>query len=510
MSRAPRVVSIRARLLLLLLGATVLCWLVAITWSYVDARRELAELFDAQLAQAGRIVLERAADELGEDHGVELEGELGDELGHTGEHPIEESPGSDHRYEQSLHFQIWSVDGRLLYQSTRDLPRDPIVPLGARGFFDRELDGTRWRVLVLADPDEGIEAQICQRADLRASLAATVARNMLVPMGIALPVLGLLLWLATTAGIRPLHHLAAELSKRRVDDVAPLAAEPRPSELAPLAGALDGLLERLRRRLELERGFTADAAHELRTPLAALKTQAQVALGARTPEERAHALGQVVRGTDRLTHLVRQLLTLARLEPDAAQGFEEVDLELVIDEQLAALAQEATARGVRFVREGSGTIRVSGNRPLLATLVANLLENAVRHGRPGGEVRIELGRESDRVALRVVDDGPGIPEAERERVFDRFHRLPGRGGGSGLGLSIVARIVEVHGGSITLGNGPQGRGLEVGIRLPGAVASPGPVDLDTLPARGLDPAPRVSDRRGAGEDPVRPRPDAPP
>src|SRR5690606_11357438 len=131
--------------------------------------------FDAQLAQAGRIVLERAADELGKDHGVELEGELGDELGHTREHPIEESPGSDHRYEQSLHFQIWSVDGRLLYQSTRDLPRDPIVPLGARGFFDRELDGTRWRVLVLADPDEGIEAQICQRADLRASLAATVA-----------------------------------------------------------------------------------------------------------------------------------------------------------------------------------------------------------------------------------------------------------------------------------------------------------------------------------------------
>src|SRR5690606_12636570 len=135
-----------------------------------------------------------------------------------------------------------------------------------------------------------------------------------------------------------------------------------------------------------------------------------------------------VRGTDRLTHLVRQLLTLARLEPDAARGFEEVDLELVIDEQLAALAQEATARGMRFVREGSGTILVSGNRPLLATLVANLLENAVRHGRRGGEVRIVLGREGERVALRVVDDGPGIPEAERERVFDRFHRLPGRGG----------------------------------------------------------------------------------
>jgi len=505
MSRAPRVVSIRARLLLLLLGATLLCWLVAITWSYVDARRELADLFDAQLAQAGRIVLERAADDLGEDDGAELtEG-----LGHTREHPIEDGPNNDHRYEQSLHFQIWSSGGRLLYQSTPDLPRDPIVPLRSRGFFDRELDGARWRVLALADSDEGIEVQICQRADLRASLAATVARNMLVPMGVALPALGLLLWLATTAGIRPLDHLATELSKRRVDDVAPLAAEPRPSELAPLAGALDGLLGRLRRRLELERGFTADAAHELRTPLAALKTQAQVALGARTPEERAHALGQVVRGTDRLTHLVRQLLTLARLEPDAAQGFENVDLGPVIDEQLAALAQEATARGVRLHREGTAKIQISGNRSLLATLVANLLENAVRHGRRGGQVRIAVGREGDWVALRVIDDGPGIPEVERERVFDRFHRLPGRGGGSGLGLSIVARIVEAHGGSITLGNGPQGQGLEVAIRFPGAVASPRPVDPGSLPSRGLDPSPRGSDRPGAREDPGRPRLDAP-
>ncbi|MEO8196821.1 MAG: ATP-binding protein [Thermoanaerobaculia bacterium] len=466
------VVSIRTRLLLLLVGATALCWLVAIAWSYLDARRDLAELFDAQLAQAGRMVLERAGD-------VEEMRE------HARKDRVETLPERDHLYEESLHFQVWSDGGRQLYQSSPELPHEPIVPLGSRGFFDRTLHGTRWRVLVLADSKEQIEVQICQRADLRASLAASVARNMLVPVATVLPVLALLIWFATTAGIRPLQRFAAELSGRRPDDVAPLAGEPRPSELTPLAQALDGLLERLRRRLELERSFTADAAHELRTPLAALKTQAQVALRARSTQERTHALGQVVRGTDRMTHLVRQLLTLARLEPDAAEGFAAVDLAEVADEVLTELAAEARQRGVCLRRAGAAEMTVFGNRPLLATLVGNLVENSIRHGVEGGEARVEVDRVAGRAVLRVVDDGPGIPDAERERVFDRFHRVVGRGGGggsggSGLGLSIVARIAELHGATITLGTRPRGDGFEVTVEFP-TVTSPRRSDLGTNP-----------------------------
>ncbi len=460
MNRHPRhIVSIRARLLLLLVGATALCWLVAITWSYVDARRNLAELFDAQLAQAGRIALEHA--------GNDAEEMLED----ARKNRVEAAPKRDHLYEQSLHFQVWSDAGRLLYQSSPDLPREPIVPHGSRGFFDRTLHGTRWRVLVLADSKEKIEVQICQRADLRASLAAAVARNMLVPVAGVLPVLALLIWLATTAGIRPLQRFAEELSERRPDDVAPLTDEPRPGELAPLARALDGLLERLRRRLELERRFTADAAHELRTPLAALKTQAQVALGARSPEERVHALNQVVRGTDRMTHLVRQLLTLARLEPEAASELAAIDLVEVADEVMAELAGEARKRGVRLHRTGAAAMTVLGSRPLLATMVGNLVENSIRHGVESGEARVEIDRMGGRAVLRVVDDGPGIPDSQHERVFDRFHRLPGRGGGSGLGLSIVARIAEVHDATISLGASARGGGLEVSVGFP--EASPG-------------------------------------
>lgn len=222
---------------------------------------------------------------------------------------------------------------------------------------------------------------------------------------------------------------------------------------------------------------------------------------------------------DRRTTIVAARISLPKREP-RPRGYDQPLYLLPFDHRhsyvtgmfhatnpLTAEQRAAVADSKRVIYDGFQQA-LRGDLP--AAFAGILLENAVRHGRQGGEVRIELGREGDRVALRVVDDGPGIPEAERERVFDRFHRLPGRGGGSGLGLSIVARIVEIHGGSITLGNGPQGRGLEVAIRFPGTVASPGPVDPGSLPSRGLDPSPRGSGRRGAGEGPVRPRPDAPP
>jgi two-component system sensor histidine kinase QseC len=463
------VVSIRTRLLVLLLAATAGSWLVAIAWSYADARRELSALFDAQLAQAGRIVLAGVAHDAEE----------------LLEHADEELPGRlvahDHPYEQSLHFQVWSSDGRLLYPSSRDLPREPIVPLGSRGFFDRTLDGARWRVLALGDEEQRIEVQICQRADLRDHLATAVARNMLVPIAAVLPLLALAISVATSAGIRPLGRLAAALAARRPDDVAPLAVATPPSELAPLTAALDGLLARLRQRLELERAFTADAAHELRTPLAALKTQAQVALAARNAAERDHALAQVVRGTDRMTHLVHQLLTLARLEPEAAAGFAPVELASLADEALAEATAEAERLGVRLTRSDARsrmpTRPVVGSRPLLATLLANLLRNAVRHGRAGGTVELALADQGDRVTLTVRDQGPGIPAAARERVFDRFHRLAGSGEGSGLGLSIVARIAALHGATVELADGPDGRGLVVTVGFPaGEWPSPRAVD----------------------------------
>lgn len=444
---SARTFSIRSRLLVLLVGATALVWAVSLSLSYFEARRELNALFDAQLAESAKVMLMQArgavheAMEHDEDDGVDFE--------HVIEHP----------YEQKLHGQIWSGDGRLVYQSSRDLPPEPLVKGIANGYADRTLHGTRWRVLVLTDPESRLQIQLCQSYESREGLAGSIARSMLVPLIVALPLLGALIWLGTGSGIRPLAQLESDLRRRAPVDLDPIAEEGLPRELQPMVRALNGLLERLKEQLGLERRFTADAAHELRTPLAALKTQAQVALAARNDQERAHALGQIVRGIDRTTHLVQQLLTLARLDPGAEEPAERIPLDVAVREAVSECGESGR---VRIAAEKD--VVVKGSRPLLMTLIRNLVENALRHG-GAGEVRVNVSGEGDEVVLSVADDGPGIPPEERERVFDRFYRATGSDQrGSGLGLSIVKRIVELHGGAVELGGG-EGGGVRVVVRL---------------------------------------------
>jgi len=453
--KARRASSLRGRLVILLLVASALLLTGAIGLSWRDARRELNELFDAQLAESARVLLMQAGHELREatEHGLTP--------------PSLELPAG-HRYAQRLHVQIRDARGRLLYRSSADLPPEPHGADARDGFADRTFHGTRWRVLLLTDPASGLQAELCQTYEGRERLAASIVRNMLLPLVIALPLLGALIWITTTRGIRPLSRLAEELEKRAPQDLEPLRPGPLPRELEPMVGSLNGLLERLRARFDVERRFTADAAHELRTPLAALKTQAQVATGARTPAELDHALSQIVRGVDRMTHLVAQLLTLARLDPDPdGAGRDPVDLASAAREAVEELAPEAAAKGMPLHLEAKGAAAVAGDRALLRTLARNLVENAIRHGRAGDAIRVVVDAEAAFVSFDVVDAGPGISPELRDRVFDRFYR--GSGGsasGSGLGLSIVHRIAELHHATVTLGDGPGGRGLRVTVRFP--------------------------------------------
>ncbi|HEY0789311.1 MAG TPA: ATP-binding protein [Thermoanaerobaculia bacterium] len=446
-----RPLSIRARLFLLLSMATALFWIFAVSMSYADARRELGELFDAQLAESAEVLLRQAAHDLDED-----------ERDERPEKPFEHA--IDHPYARQLHFQIWDRSGRLAYQSSPDLPRTPIVTGTTTGYADRTLHGVRWRIAVLTDPESGLQIQLCQRYDAREGVAAAIARNMFLPLAAALPLLAALVWMATARGLRPLGRFTTDISERSPDNLRPVGSDGLPAELQPVAGALDGLLERLRMRIDHERRFTADAAHELRTPLAALKTHAQVALGARTDEERTRALTQIVRGTDRMTHLVAQLLTLARVDPEMAEPHDPVDLGSVVREAAGALAPMARERGVELEVDASEAL-VPGNRALLVTLARNLVENAILYVRKGDRVRAIVEADARAVVLRVVDDGPGIPAEERARAFERFHRVPGtREEGSGLGLSIVERIALQHGASVVLDE-PAGGGLEVELRF---------------------------------------------
>lgn len=311
---------------------------------------------------------------------------------------------------------------------------------------------------------------------MRQELAAAVAGHVVKPMILALPLLAWLIWVGVGLGTAPLRLLARDVSQRQPEHLAPLEMEQAPAEVQPVVSALNGLLVRLQQALLLERQFTADAAHELRTPLAGLRTQAQVATRARDENERHRALAHVLEGVDRMTHLAQQLLTLARLEPEARlTDGAGIELRAVVESVLGDIAPQAIEKGIELELLEGEPLTVAGRPELLRVLIRNLVDNAVRYTPSGGRVQVGLSRLAGTseqpslsgVTLQVLDSGPGIPLEEQARVFDRFYRGLGTGqSGSGLGLAIVKRIAELHRASIRLREGVEGRGLGVVVRFP--------------------------------------------
>ena len=302
----------------------------------------------------------------------------------------------------------------------------------------------------------------------RNEVAAEVAGQLLKPMLFALPALALLLVIAIGLALTPLRQLAREVAERAPDRLDPLPIEALPAEVSPLVTRLNKLFADIMRALENERRFTADAAHELRTPLAALKTQAQVALASVDHAERQHALTQIIAGCDRATHLVAQLLTLARLDAGSPHPMQDVSLRAIAEEVLAMSAGEAIERNCDLVlRDGDAS--VPGDPLLLQVLLRNLIDNALHHG-GGSRIEVSIAQQGQLALLSVDDNGCGIATDERERVQQRFCRSASadssNASGSGLGLSIVRRIAELHDGTIAIGPPQSGRGTTLLVRLP--------------------------------------------
>lgn len=270
-----------------------------------------------------------------------------------------------------------------------------------------------------------------------------------------------------------MRRIGSEVAQRDPANLAPLEERSAPAEIAPLLHALNALLGRLERALESERRFTADAAHELRTPLAALKIQAQVARRAENEAQRGAALDKLILGVDRATHLIEQLLTLARLEPTGGSTvlMSGCDVAAIARQTLADLAPAALGKGIELGLNSPATAMIRGNADMLAILLRNLVDNAIRYTPRNGRVDVSLLVEQGRVRLEVTDSGPGIPEQEKQRVFDRFYRILGNeAAGSGLGLSIVKRIADAHAASLSLAEGENGVGLRVGVDFSSAQA----------------------------------------
>jgi two-component system sensor histidine kinase QseC len=435
----------KRRLLAGVLGAVAVAWVGTAVVSYIDARREIDDLLDAHLAQAAALLVVQSSHEL-----EEIE---------------EEHAPTFHRYGHRVAFQVWER-GTTLRLHSADAPNQRLSER-AEGFSDVVIDGQPWRVFSAWGHKRRLLIQVGEERVARDRLAAAIAINLLEPMALALPLVGLLVWLGVRWASRPLAALGAQVMQRDPGNLAPLDVADPPAEVVPLVANLNRLLERVRASIESERRFTGDAAHELRTPIAAVRAHAEVARGATGDDERRGALDSIVAGCDRAAHAVDQLLTLARLDPgDPAGRREPCDLRDVAKQVIADIAPMAVAKGLDLELVEGGPVVALGNPGLLAILVRNLVDNAIRYS-DGGSVRVEVLRGGSGARLVVTDQGPGIAPADRPALGQRFHRLT-RGGeaGIGLGLSIVKRIAELHQAAVRFDDGPGGRGLSVVVEVP--------------------------------------------
>ena len=431
--------SIRRALLVPLAGGLAVALVVATVATYLRARDEASAMFDVQLSQLASSV--------------------------TGM-PLSVPPGSIATGSGSapLVVQVWNRDGVQVYRSqgTREVPaqRSP-------GFSTVPTREGPWRVFsVLAG---GELVQVAQPLALRDQLAASLALSTILPWLVAAPLIALLLWFAIERALKPLDRLASAVGERTPAELAPLPSGGWPREVTPLVGALNDLLARLHGALDTQKAFVADAAHELRTPLAAVHLQAELAERARGEPERAAALASLRGGLKRATRVVEQLLSLARQDDARAEApFARVDLAALARDVVGAHARIAAAKDVDLGAERLEALAVDGDAAALFALADNLVDNAVRYTPPGGQVDVSVERRDGAPALVVRDDGPGIPPGERAQVFQRFARgSHADAPGSGLGLAIVRRIAERHGATVTLADGPGGRGLEAVVRFAG-------------------------------------------
>jgi len=372
-----------------------------------------------------------------------------------------------------IHFELLGADGRRL--AGDDIPPPAAGPREAEAFYDGQIAGAPVRIVeirVAADASAARPEALIRVAETdnkRRALAREILLSVVVPQLLLVLIAGALVWQGVVRGLQPLQRLQRAVAARSHLDLSPLSAERVPGEAMPLVTAINAMLARLQNTLTLQSRFIADAAHQLKTPIAALRTQIEVALRETDPVRTRQSLQESQSGLERLARLVSQLLSLARNEPAAAGSVElaPLDLRAAALEAAAAWVPAALARDLDLGLEGGeAPVPILGDSARLRELLDNLLDNAVRYSRPGGSITLRvLARPAP--AVEISDDGPGIPPHERARVFERFHRLLGApAGGSGLGLAIAREIASIHGGEIGLRADADGIGTTFTVTFP--------------------------------------------
>ncbi len=457
--------SLRSRLRWLIILVLLVVLLPLALLSFQRTVAEVDELLDGRLAQSAR-----ALEILVTDVGIDS---LRNRATPNMLVPISPPQAKSmrlhgHTYEDEVGFQVFDAQGRMVIATTNfaDLPA---TGPGEAGFRDVQQDGYSWRVFTLEDKAGGSVIRVAERDDSRREITQALWLYHGLPLLFGLPLLAMLIGWAVKRGLRPLESLAHALSLRELGSRDPIVLDRAPLELQPVLEALNTQLDRLADALEREHRFSADVAHELRTPLASTMINLESAQAAADPVEAAASMVSAQHCLGGLARRIEQLLVMARLESGVASGQSTpVDLVAVAAQVIEELAPMIAEGAVELgFTSSNGQIMVDGYEAALAALMRNLVENAMRHVPAGGQVLLSIEKGRQDVCLDVIDDGPGIPAEHRAQVFARFHReASSRGDGYGLGLSIVLRTAQLHGASIELLDSPYGQGLRVRVAFP--------------------------------------------
>ena len=432
--------SLRMQLLVFLLAAIVLAGAVQGALAYRGALAEADALFDYHMQQTA----------------LALRAGLPVDAQGIGTAPAPE----DENHEFIV--QVWTHEGLRIFESAVGAALPQIAVLG---FTNVQARGGTYRVFSMQTRSQVI--QVAQNMAARRDMARALALRTLAPLAFMAPLLVLIVWWGVSRSLAPVERVRRQLAQRQADDLSPVNDAQLPDEVQPLVGELNLLFERVQRAFDAQQHFVADAAHELRSPLAALRLQLQglQRAGAHDDAARAAAIERLSAGIDRATRLVEQLLALARQEAGGAPA-EPVDLRAVAQLALADVAPAAQARQMDLGLLDSETVTVPGNAEALRMLARNLLDNAIKYTPPGGRVDVQVRAVDGHAELTVEDSGPGIPPEHRERALQRFVRVTGDAApGSGLGLAIVQAVAQAHGASVALDASPRLGGLRVTVRF---------------------------------------------
>ncbi|RLJ20388.1 hypothetical protein DJ031_06185 [bacterium endosymbiont of Escarpia laminata] len=441
--------SLRFRLLLFVLTSFIIGWLTISGFTWWRATAEADALFDEQLFQLATLLAVVTSHEAEEQDLDEFAEDL--QINGYSDPPV---------------FQVWSSDGRLLVHGP-NAPRKPLSLNLETGYSNVVMRGHQWRVYTRYTSDKQHRIQVAQESASREVRMLGFVVNILSPLLLALPMIGILWWVVVRA-LNPLDRLVHQIGSRSATNLEAIDTTIAPAEAKVLVDAINDLFQKLQSSIDRYSRFTADASHELRTPLAGSVIQIHAALASSDKIERNHSLNQALKGLSKLHRLVEQLLVFSRMEPEVAMlEFAPLDLKELSVEVVSDCAPGYLERDVTLELEAPHPVKLMGNWELLAIALRNLLDNAVRVTPAGGVIKVSLLADDDFVSLAVIDAGPGISDQNKALVFGRFHRLLGTTGqGSGLGLSIVHSAVRLHGGTVILEDGEKGKGLQVVIKIP--------------------------------------------